>query len=690
MKISLNWLRKYLDIDIPVDSIVKGLTDLGIEVESVENQAEKLKYFVIGKVIERKKHPNADKLSVCKVDAGTGEILNIVCGAPNVDTGQTVCVALVGAVIPNGGFEIKKAKLRGEVSEGMICSAKELNLGDDHSGIMVLDTKLPIGTPFADYLGQSDVIIEISITPNRGDLLSHLGIARELGALIKSRAKDPELKYDASGKEINSKIKVEIVDSKGCLRYCGAMVENITVGESPEWLKNFLLSVDLRPINNIVDVTNFVMMECGQPLHAFDYERISGKKIVIKDAEGVKKFTTLDGKERELRNDVLLICDAEKPVALAGIMGGANSEISNSTRSVFIESAYFDPVRTRKSSKYLGLQTDSSYRFERGVDIDRTEWACKRAADLIAELSGGKVVSGFIDEYPEKIEKLKVGLRIPLLNRIAGSEFSEERVKELLGSIDINYQSNEKDSLIFEIPQARREDLYREIDLVEEVIRLNGYDSITVPDHDNIYLDVRDYADRDYDTALNYENYLVNRGFKETITNSLIDEDDAKLFTENYVNLLNPSGKAMSTLRPNLMIGGLQTVRHNFHHGAQSLKMYETGSVFTYDDTVNGGSKKILENRNKLLIMAGNSDLDFYGEKGREFDIYDMKGELEMLFGKFNIEINKLNDYYYGDYFDCRIEYFNSNVLIASIVKFSKGFLKKFDIERSVILCEIC
>jgi phenylalanyl-tRNA synthetase beta chain len=689
MKISLNWLRRYLDINMPVDSIVKGLTDLGIEVESVENQAEKLRNFVIGKVIERKKHPNADKLSVCKVDAGTGEILNIVCGAPNVDLGQTVCVALVGAVVPNGGFEIKKAKLRGEVSEGMICSAKELNLGDDHTGIMVLDTKLPIGTPFAEYLGQSDAIIEISITPNRGDLLSHLGIARELGALVKKTAVDPEVKYDASGKEIASKINVEIVDTKGCLRYCGAMVEGVTVRESPEWLKNFLTSIDLRPINNIVDATNFVMMECGQPLHAFDYDRIGGKKIIIKDAKGIKKFTTLDGKERELRNDILLICDGEKPVALAGVMGGANSEISESTKIVFIESAYFDPVLTRRTSKYLGLQTDSSYRFERGIDIDRTEWACKRAAELIAELSGGKVVPGFVDEYPARLEKVKVGLRISHLNKIAGSDFSEEKVKELLGSIDIVYSGNKDNSLIFEIPQARREDLYREIDLIEEVIRLNGYEAITEPDHDNIYLDVRDFAGRDYDTALNYENYLVSRGFKESITNSLIDEDDAKLFTENYVTLLNPSGKAMSVLRPNLMIGALHTIRHNFHHGAQSLKMYETGNVFSYDDTVNGGAKRILENRSKLLINAGNCDLDFHSEKEREFDIYDMKGELEMLFGKFNIEINKLNDYYYGDYFDCRIEYFNNDVLIASIVKFSKGFLKKFDIERSVIVCEI-
>jgi len=308
MKISLNWLRNYIDISLSVDDLVKGLTDLGIEVESVENQQEKLNKFVIGKVIERSKHPNADKLSVCKVDAGTGDILNIVCGAPNVDTGQTVCVALVGAIVPNGGFEIKKAKLRGELSEGMICSAKELELGDDHSGIMVLDTELPVGTPFAEYLKQNDVILEIGITPNRGDLLSHIGVARELGALTGNKIIEPLLKNDFSGGEIDSKISVEIENTKGCLRYCGSMVEGITIKESPEWLKSYLNAVGLRPINNIVDVTNYVMMECGQPLHAFDYNTISGKKIIVRSAGSDKKFRTLDSKDRTLRDDILMIC----------------------------------------------------------------------------------------------------------------------------------------------------------------------------------------------------------------------------------------------------------------------------------------------------------------------------------------------------------------------------------------------
>lgn len=682
MKISLNWLRQYIALSLPVDELVKGLTNLGIEVESVENQAEKLKNFVIGKVLERQKHPNADKLSVCKVDAGTGEILSIVCGAPNVDAGQTVCVALVGAIVPNGEFEIKKAKIRGEASEGMICSAKELNMGEDHSGIMVLDTDLPLGTPFAEYLKQSDVIIEIGITPNRGDLLSHLGVARELGALTGGKVTEPAVN-EITGKDLKGKIEVEIENPKGCYRYCGALVNNITVKESPDWLKTYTIAVGLRPINNIVDITNYVMLECGQPLHAFDYDKIAGKKIIVKDAKGTKKFTTLDGKERELRDDILLICDGEKPVALAGIMGGANSEIGADTKSVFIESAYFNPILSRKSSKYLGLQTDSSYRFERGVDIEKTEWACKRAASLMAEIAEGEIVQGFIDNYPTPLEKPVVDMRISRLIKLTGVEFKKDKAVKLLESISIKLVKEEGEKLYFEIPLSRREDLQREADLIEEVIRLYGYDNIAISEHDTISYDIRSYSDPAFDNMSNYKKYFIDRGFNETITNSLIDADEARLFTEGYVSLMNPSGKMMSVLRPNLMIGALNSIRHNLNYGVSSLKLFEIGDVFYYNEN------SLVENRNKILIFADKYDLEDINQKNREFDISDVKGELEMLLKKFHIEINELNDYYYDDYYDYKIDYFNQNGLIASCVKFSRNFLKNFDIDKSVVICEI-
>jgi phenylalanyl-tRNA synthetase beta chain len=684
MKISLNWLRQYLEINTPIDELVNGLINLGIEVESVENQAENLNKFVIGKVIERKKHPNADKLSVCKVDAGTGEILNIVCGAPNVDAGHTVCVALVGAIVPNGQFEIKKAKLRGEVSEGMICSAKELNLGDDHSGIMVLDTDLPIGTPFGEYLGQNDVIIEIGITPNRGDLLSHLGIAVELGALLNQKVSEPALNINISGGGLKGKIMVEIKNPNGCNRYCGILVNDVTVKESPDWLKSYLTSVGLRPINNIVDITNYVMLECGQPLHAFDYDKIGGKKIIVEDAGDTKKFVTLDGKERELRNDILLICDAEKPVALAGIMGGANSEISDSTKNVFIESAYFNPVLTRKSSKFLGLQTDSSYRFERGVDIDRTEWACKRAAALICELGGGKIVNGFIDEYPAKFEKLVVDLRISQLNRITGIEFTKEQTVELLGKINIPMIREDGEKLYFEIPQSRREDLQREIDLIEEVIRLHGYEKISISEYDKISLDVKEYFDKETDFINNIKKYLVGGRYHEVVSNSLVDEKIVSSFRDDYISLINPSSSNMTVLRTNLYSGLFDIVKANFEHMNNTLRLFEVGNTFSY-----GKDGKVSENKSLLLALAGEYDVESTDIKPRYFDLLDIKAELKALLEKLNIANYNINYYNYKGNFEFQLEYEIKGNIIANISKFSSKFLKKLDIEKPVLVCEI-
>ncbi len=685
MKISLNWLRNYIDISLSVDDLVKGLTDLGIEVESVENQEERLKNFVIGKVIERVKHPNADKLSVCKVDAGTGEILNIVCGAPNVDSGQTVCVALVGAIVPNGGFEIKKAKLRGEASEGMICSVNELELGEDHSGIMVLDTDLAVGTPFSKYLKQDDIIFEIGITPNRGDLLSHLGVARELGALTGNKVKEPEIKSNFDGNEIDNKICVNIENTKGCIRYCGTMVEGITIKESPDWLKTCITSIGLRPINNIVDITNYIMMECSQPLHAFDYDSISEKKIIVKNARGIKNFITLDGKKRNLRDDVLLICDGEKPLALAGIMGGQNSEINYNTINVFIESAYFDPVATRLSSKFLGLQSDSSYRFERGVDIEKTEWACKRAAELIAELSGGKIVNGFIDKYPVKFEKLNVSLRLSHLNRIAGIEYYSDTVKELLGRIGINCLNNSNESLEFEIPQSRREDLTREIDLIEEVLRLDGYDKIIIPEYSDLYLDTRDFSGKQYDMIMNIRKYIVGRGFKEVITNTIVDENFQKKIDESYIKLINPSSDKMNVLRSNIYVGLFDVIKLNFENFNNSLKLFETGNSFKYDEHGNISESKCL-----ILAMAGDYDFTSFTQKQRNFDTFDMVTEIESLFEKLSVENIKKYDYYaVNPIMDYTIEYKNRDSLVCRIISFSGKFLNSIGIEKPVIICEI-
>jgi phenylalanyl-tRNA synthetase beta chain len=684
MKVSLNWLKDYIDINISQDELINGLISIGLDIESIENQADTLKNFVIGKVLERKKHPNADKLTVCKVDTGD-KIRNIVCGAPNVGAGQTVCVALPGAVIPNSGFELLKTKIRGEISEGMICSEKEMNLGDDQAGIMVLEDRIPVGNPFAEYLGYNDVVIDIGVTPNRGDLLSHIGVAREVGAVVKNlnlKIQDYNREF-FSGDDILDLINVEIENPDGCYRYCGRIVKDITIKESPDWLKNKLLSVGLRPINNVVDVTNFVMLECGQPLHAFDYDLIECQKIIVKSANGIKKFTTLDGKERELRNDILLICDAVKPVALAGIMGGENSEITEKTKNVFIESAYFDTILTRKSSKYLGLQTDSSYRFERGVNIEMVGWACNRSAELIAELSGGKIVNGIIDVYPKKLPKRIINLRTERVAHLIGKEISKSEIIDSLGLIGISDYKDEGNSLLYEIPLHRYDDLKDEVDLIEEVARIYGYDNIEDADKDIITYDTKTFSDVHFDFNNRIRNYFIGRGFKEVITNTLVDENKTRLFTEDYIKLQNPSSDEMNVMRTSMFVDTLNTVKNNFDNLNKSLKFIESGDIFNVNDGI-ADERKVV-----FLTLAGEYDGKSHDQKRRDFDLLDMKAEVEALLEKINIENYNTNYYYYTSKFENIVEYKIRDDVIAMIYQFNDKVLKEFDIDKPVIVCEL-
>jgi phenylalanyl-tRNA synthetase beta chain len=691
MKVSLNWLKDYINVNIPDDELINGLFSIGFDIENIEKQSEKLKNFVIGKVTERVKHPNADKLSACKVDVGSGKILSIVCGAPNVDAGQTVCVALVGAIIPNGEFELKKTKIRGELSEGMICSANEMNISGDHSGIMVLEDRLPLGAPFAEYIGTNDVLIEIGITPNRGDLLSHFGVAREIGFLVNQKIKIPAIKESKTGGKIDEMIKVSIENPDGCYRYCGKLVKNITIKPSPEWIQKKLIAVGLRPINNIVDITNFVMLECGQPLHAFDYDVIARKEIIIKNAKKGDKFTTLDSKERELNDKILLICDGAKPVALAGIMGGENSEIKDTTKNVFIESAYFDPVITRKSSKFLGLQTDSSYRFERGVDIEITKWAAHRAAELMAELGGGEIVDGLVDEYPKQLDKPVVSLEIAYLNKISGIEFTADSASELLGKIELTALNKTDNAVTFEVPYFRLNDLQRDIDIIEEAVRLYGYDKIPAKEYDSIALNPKNFDNEKWDFVNGLRAYLSGRGFKEIATNPLVNEKDVKIFEENYITLKNPSSSDMTVMRPNLYLGGLETVKNNFNFKNNSLKLYEIGNVVKYGDGENKGQyiPEIDERKSLFLLTAGYYDAESVNEPSRSFDLYDIKGEVQGLLEKLNIDNYKLNYYNYNGYFDFVVEYVLGKTIIARIFKFSGKCLKEFDIDKHVYGCDI-
>ena len=441
MKISLNWLKDYIpglefDSEESLEILHNKMISCGLDIESIEKEGGIYKNFVVGEVIEKKKHPDADKLSLCKVNTGE-KILDIVCGAPNVEEGQKVCVAVTGAVIPNGGFEIKKSKIRGETSEGMICSENELNLSENHDGILVLDNEAQIGQSFADHIKANDIVYEIGITPNRGDLFSHIGVAREIAALYDKKTVLPENNFSECDTPTSSLIKINIENKDHCKRFTGRVIKNVNIKESPDWLKKRLKSIGLKPRNNIVDITNFVMFETGQPLHAFDFDKIRGNEIIVKSAKEGDKFVTLDSKERILNSESLMVCDAEGYSGIAGIMGGELSEITDATKNVFLESAYFDPVSVRKNSKKLGLQTDASQRFERGVDVNMVEFASKRATQLIQEIAGGEVSKDLYDVYPEKFAELIVGMRAEKASSLIGIELSEENIITLLSKIEI-------------------------------------------------------------------------------------------------------------------------------------------------------------------------------------------------------------------------------------------------------------
>lgn len=646
MKISLNWLLKYIpDLKInSIDEFLKRIIEIGFDIESVESQREIYSNIVTGIVTEKSKHPDADKLSLCKVSDGEKEY-SVVCGAPNVAAGQKICFAKIGAVIPNGGFEIKKTKIRGVISEGMICSEKELNLSENHSGILVLDEKITPGMEFADYLGANDYFIEIGITPNRGDLLSHFGIAREVASAFNLKFVKPEVLLKETDIDTKELISIQIQNKEHCKRFSGRVIRGVKVQESPLWLKERLNSVGLRPRNNIVDITNFVLMETGQPLHAFDYDMITGKKIIVKSAEENDKFITLDSKERILNKNSLMISDAEKYSSIAGIMGGEHSEITDKTINVFLESAYFDPVCIRKNSKKLALSTDASQRFERGVDIDNVIYASNRAAQLICEIAGGKVSKDIIDIYPEKFERLTTFLRAERVKNILGKEIPEQECSEMLESIGFIKKEKVGDKIYFEVPEYRRQDVFREIDLIEEIARLHGYDNFANQEKYRGVLSTHIKYDDEYLKFLNEtRNHFIGRGFSEIITYSQQDEKKVNQFTGNFIRLENPNSVEMNVMRVNLLYGVLNTIKSNYNNSGKdiSLKLFEIGKVF-YSENSGFGEREML-----CFAISGRNDKRAFDEKEKRFDIFDFKGEFEIYQSKLNLE-NLEYIYYYGD-----------------------------------------
>ncbi|MBN2417394.1 phenylalanine--tRNA ligase subunit beta [bacterium] len=629
MNISLAWLKTYVDFDLTAAELAHALTMAGLEVEEI-GQGTKTTFsgVVIGEILSVERHPNADKLSVCSVRAGD-DVVQVVCGAPNVQAGVKAPFAPVGAVL--NGNEIRPVTLRGVQSQGMICSARELGLSKDHTGIMILDTKTAgaAGDPFTAANGSDDTTLSIDITPNRPDCLSHIGVAREVSVITGNPLTLPPSGCRETDRSVDEYISIGIEDSDACPRYSARYISGVTVAESPEWLQNRLSSVGIRPINNIVDITNFVLMETGHPLHAFDYREIAGKQIIVRKAKPGEIFTTLDDISRELTSDDLLICDGERPVALAGIMGGKNSEIGDDTTAVLLESAFFDPLTIRKTAKRLGLSTEASQRFERGADPNNTVYAVDRAARLIQELAGGTIAGGVADAYPAPVQPLAVSLRLKRLEAITGISIPADRVRDILTRLQLAPSGS--DPLTVTVPTFRP-DIKREIDLIEEVLRHFGYN--TVPAAETILLPLGDTRNplRDYTETL--KDAAAGAGLHEVVNSSLVPSR----YTELYVpegnvpaGVKNPLNPETAFLRTSLIPGLLTAVSWNINRSHDTCRLFETGNVFSFRDTVSLPDET-LTFAGVLYGRSGSSE--FWSDEKEQVTFFHLKGLVETLLSR--------------------------------------------------------
>lgn len=684
MKLSYNWLKEYIDLDLPVSELEEVLTYIGLEVDEIIDNKSKYKGFYTAKVLKVEDHPNADKLRLCTVESVNGEQI-VVCGAPNVAVGQSVVLGTEGAIVPSAGFVLEKRKIRGIESNGMICSQSELELGEDHSGIWVLPNDVAPSQELSDYLGLNDITLDVAITPNKGDCLSHYGIARDLGAYFRKEVRKPKINLLEKGNNTKESIDIFIENKEACPRYAARVMRGVKVAESPDWLKNRLHSIGLRPINNIVDVTNFVLMELGQPLHAFDYNLIAGKKIIVKNATQNQKFTTLDGKERQLDSEMLLICDGEKPIAIAGVMGGQNSEINNNSTDILLESAYFNPNSVRKTAKKLGINSDASYRFERGVDIDAVEIAVNRAAQLIQEIAGGTIEQDIVDSYPNpKIEKT-VSLRYHRVEKLIGLRLTNNEIDEILTSLNFTKVEESEDLVKFRIPNYRH-DIAEEIDLIEEVVRINNYSNLTPQFFANISFDSRELPHNLRMPKLRNQlrNYLISNGFTETLTQNQIDPDSAAIFTSNPLVVANPLGRELSIMRPSIIPSMLRVINRNIRLGTEDLRLFEVGKIFENLDKEDNLVKSVSERENILIVLTGNKYRSNWDLKNRKVNYYDIKGILQNIIEFVNLTgVHIVKDTETGFNSDvCKVLLGKSK--IGTVGEFDKRTLKQYGIEQPV------
>ncbi len=645
MKISYNWLKQFLKVDWEAEKTGELLTDLGLEVEGIETFESvkgSLKGVVIGKVLSCEQHSNADRLKVTTVDIGNGSPLQIVCGAPNVAVGQKVPVATIGTILydkKGEGFEIKKGKIRGEESHGMICAENELGLGTSHDGIMILDDALVVGTSAAEVFNiEYDEIFEIGLTPNRADAMSHLGTARDLRAgLIQHGVSLELISPSVSGFSVDDrtlKFDVVVEDIEKAPRYAGVTISDITVQDSPEWLQNRLRALGLSPINNIVDATNFVLHELGQPLHAFDAVKVKGNKIIVKTLSAGTKFITLDGIERELHEEDLMICNGkEEPMCIAGVYGGINSGVTESTRSIFLESAYFDPISIRKTAKRHALNTDASFRFERGIDPNIVKYALKRAANLIIEIAGGKISSEIVDSYPIKIEDFQVFLSYEKMDRLIGTAIPRETVKNILASLDIKFNSVTDGGLGLTIP-SYRVDVTREADVIEEILRVFGYNNVEFSHKLNTSISFSEFDDVKIENIV--ASQLISQGFNETMANSLTKEAyislSEMLNSDHNVHILNPLSNDLNVLRQSLLFSGLESIIYNINRKNNSIKFFEFGK--SYHKYESGYS----EQKHLTLFVSGNRNNERWNVPQKPSDFFYIKGIVDTIFQRLGIQ----------------------------------------------------
>ena len=634
MLISLDWLKQYVDIKEDLKELDNALTMIGQEVEAIDIQGKNLDNVVIGHIVEYNRHPNSEKLTLVKVDIGSGESLQIVCGAPNHKLGDKVVVAKIGAVLP-GDFKIKKSKIRDVESFGMLCSQVELGIGEDGDGIIILPEDAPIGEEYRKYAGLDDVIFELEITPNRPDCLSHIGIAREIAAYYGRKVKYPSVTYTEAIDSTTKMARVNIEDKERCKRYMGRVIRNVTVGESPEWLKKRIRAMGLKPINNIVDITNFVMFEYNQPMHAFDLDKIVNGNITVRAAQVGEKITTLDGVERELNNGELVIADDEKVTAIAGIIGGIGTEITSETKNIFLEVAYFTPENIRKTGRRLGISTDSSYRNERGIDIDTIPDASERAIALIAEIAGGEILDGAIDKYIEKPQKYEIPLNLEKLNKFVGKNLSPEIVGKILSNLGLGIKTLSQTTLVV-TPPTYRGDLTRTADIYEEIIRMYGFENIEpIMPIENIQAGTKA---PNIELIDNTKEILREIGLQEVINYSFIPKNLKEILdiNDDVIEINNPLSEDMAILRPTLMWSMLANIRDNINRNQFDLRLCEVSRVFKPAEEL------ATEDLRVCIGLAGRPERSLWNPKPEAYDFYTIKGYVEKLMEYLGINRYKL------------------------------------------------